>query len=103
MWSSDGKLVRDSPWRSHELITSRVDARERVRVNTTWTDVDDDDRNRWRITSRIILRDDVSKWFDHRDARLLICVKVLCLASLLVLFQTNNISIESYGYLKILV
>lgn len=43
-----------------------MDARERVRVNTTWTDVDDD-RNRWRITSRIILRDDASNWFDHRD------------------------------------
>lgn len=61
------KISTGYPWRSHELVTSRVDARERVRVNTTWTDVDDD-RNRWRITSRIILRDDVSKWFDHPDA-----------------------------------
>lgn len=61
------KISTGYPWRSHELVTSRMDARERVRVNTTWTDVDDD-RNRWRITSRIILRDDVSKWFDHRDA-----------------------------------
>lgn len=48
-----------SEWCSHESITSRKDARERARVNTTWTDVDDDDRDGWRISSRMILRYDI--------------------------------------------
>jgi len=58
------KIGMGLEWFSHESITSRKDAREWVRVNTTWTDVDDDDHDGWRISPRMILRDIIGRYLN---------------------------------------